>query len=113
LWKQLSFFGFLLGKCSFFFYLNNLKTSVKGSGKRKTAIFEIVTKSMGCLKLAYRSEAEIPIHRDSQKSEPVLRCVWNAGEQSKNRVRWYVSGKNATCIKIGSIIMESNRRYGN
>jgi len=34
---------------------------------------------MGCLKLAYRSEAEIPIHRDSQKSETVLRCIWNAG----------------------------------
>jgi RHS repeat-associated protein len=44
---------------------------------------------MGCLKLAYRSVAKIPIHRDSQKNEPVLRCVWNAGEQSKNRVRWY------------------------
>jgi RHS repeat-associated protein len=56
---------------------------------------------MGCLKLAYRSEAEIPIHRDSQKSETVLRCVWSAGKESKNRVRWYDYGARFYDAQIG------------
>jgi RHS repeat-associated protein len=72
-----------------------------GSNKIKTFIFEIVTKSMGCLKLAYRSEAEIPIHRDKQEENTVLRCVWNAGEQSKNRVKWYDYGARFYYSQIG------------
>ena len=36
---------------------------------------------MGCLKLAY-----------SLEKSTVLRCVWNAEEQQKNRVSWYDYG---------------------
>ncbi len=68
--------------------------------KEKTATFEIVSKSMGCLKLAHRSEAEIPIHRDIEEENTVLRCVWNAWEQSKNHVRCYGIIKSPKALKL-------------
>jgi len=43
--------------------------------------------SMGFLKLAYRSEAEIPIDRDSQKMKLFYSVFEPPGEQTKNRSR--------------------------
>ena len=45
---------------------------------------------MGCLKLAY-----------SLEKSTVLRCVWNAEEQQKNRVSWYDYGARFYDPQIG------------
>jgi RHS repeat-associated protein len=45
---------------------------------------------MGCLKLAY-----------SLEKSTVLRCVWNAAEQQKNRVSWYDYGARFYDPQIG------------
>jgi len=45
---------------------------------------------MGCLKLAY-----------SPEKSTVLRCVWNAKEQQKNRVSWYDYGARFYDPQIG------------
>ena len=46
---------------------------------------------MGCKKLAYCSEAEIPTLRDPEKKGVIL-GIYKSGEHQKNHVNWYDYG---------------------